>query len=226
MRYFKGFLLSIIVGLSATSCGAKLRQDVADFIAPFSLQKARNSVLKGHYIDKSEGKYNGKDCLFYDEVLFDVTSPENFTYKHVFKTSNYGTIKDDDYTELIVKENDDYIYTKGDTRSVLSYDGAYLYTNRFFYSEYYQQTNRYNGAMYYGDMIKDEAIKQQNFVTIDQINKTYRYKIDKVKAEGSKVVTSIDYAVNELGMLLYLIDSAYSESDPNTYYNETITVEY
>jgi len=226
MPNFKALFLPFIASISVTSCGVSLRQEVADFIASFSYETARNSVLKGHYIDKSEGKYKGQDCLFYDEVIFDVTSRDNFVYKHVYKTLNYGTMANDDYVEEIVKNGDVYKYTKGENTSDLTYETAYAYTARFFYSEYYSQTKRYNGAMYYGDMIKDEAIKQQNFVTIDKEARIYRYKIDKVKSSGSDVITSIDYSVNELGMLLGLVDSAYSESDPTTYYNEKITVEY
>ena len=226
MRNFKRTLIPIIITLSATSCGATLRQDVADFIASFSYENARNSVLKGHYIDKLEGKYNDKDCLFYDEIIFDVTSPENYVYKHVFKCKNYGILLDDDYVEEVVKNGDSYTYVKGDVRNEITYELAYNYTSRFFYTEYYSQTKRYNGAMYYGDMILDQAIKQQTFVTIDQEARIYRYKIDKVKSEGSDIVTSIDYSVNDIGMLLSLVDSAYSESDPTTYYTETITVNY
>lgn len=226
MHNFRKLFIPVIATLSVTSCGATLRPEVADFIASFSLENCRNSVLKGHYIDKSEGKYKGKDCLFYDEVIFDVTSQENFVYKHVYKTQNYGTISDDDYVEEITKVGDTFVYKKGEMSHEMSYQTAYTYTNRFFYSEYYSQTKRYNGAMYYGDMIKDEAIKQQDFVSIDQEARIYRYKIDKVKSQGSDVVTSIDYSVNHLGMLLSLVDSAYSESDPTTYYNEVITVSY
>lgn len=226
MHNFIKLFIPLIVTISATSCGVTLRPEVADFIASFSYDNCRNSVLKGHYIDKSEGKYKGKDCLYYDEVIFDVTSKENYLYKHVFKTVNYGTITDMDYVEEVVKDGEKFTYKKGEEVREISYDTAYTYTSRFFYSEFYSQTKRYNGAMYYGDMIKDEAIKQQDFVTIDKEARIYRYKIDKVKSQGSDVVTSIDYSVNELGMLLSLVDSAYSESDPTTYYNETIVVEY
>ena len=103
MHNFNKLFIPIIVAISATSCGATLRPEVADFIASFSYENCTTCVLQGHYIDKSEGKFNGKDCLYYDEVIFNVTSPENFVYKHVFKTVNYGSISDIDYVEEIVK---------------------------------------------------------------------------------------------------------------------------
>ena len=80
--------------------------------------------------------------------------------------------------------------------------------------------------MYYGDTIKASVSKQQDFVTISEDKEVYQYKIDKFKEQNSDVVTSIDYKVNKIGMLISLANSGYSISDPTTYYNETITVEY
>ena len=226
MHNFSKLAIPIIAVFSVTSCGAKLRQEVADFIANFSLQKARSEVKKGHYIDSSVGKYKGSDCSFYDEVYFDISEPSIVSYKHVYKSVNYGAILNEDYVEEIVTKDGVYTYTKGEESRELTYDVAYDMTKRFFFSEYYTKTDRYNGAMYYGDMVKDEAYKQQEFVTIDKENGIYRYKIDKVKQQGDNIVMSIDYSINKLGMLLSLADSGYSEDDPTTYYSETITVEY
>lgn len=226
MHKIKRIFPLFLVGLSVTSCGTNLRPEVADFIANFSFSNARDSVLKGHYIDISEGKYNGEDCYFYDEVIFDISEEEKVVYKHVYKTINYGELGTQEYVDEIETINGEYFLKHNGNSQKTTYTLAKDTTKRFFYSEYYKETDRYFGGMYYGDTIKASVYKQQDLVTISEDKEVYQYKIDKFKEQNGDVVTSINYKVNKIGMLISLCNSGYSISDSTTYYTETITVEY
>lgn len=221
----KGLILTLLSTI-AVSCGSNnLPSEISDFINGFSYQKARDSVLKGHYIDSSVGKYQGKDCLFYDEVSFDISKENEVSFYHYYKSVNYGTILDEEYTVKITTEEGKYIHDNNGVKSEISYSAAKEETYRFFYSSYYPNTDHHYGGMYYGDMIKSEAYKQQSFVTISEDKTTYTYKVDGFK-DSSGVVTKINYSVNRLGMLISLSDSGYKDGDSSTYFDETITVTY
>lgn len=219
-------IFSLLILMMIPSCGgSSLRSDILDFISPLSYQVARNAVNKGYYKDESNGKYQGKDCYFLDEVDFSIlVDSKEVTYSHHYKSINYGLIADQEYFESITTVEGIYIYDNRGEISEISYDKAYEVTSRFFYSEYYPESNHHYGAMYYGDILKSEAYKQQQFVTISEDKSIYQYKVDGFKENG--VVISMDYQVNNIGMLISLKDEGYSETDPTTYFKETIITEY
>lgn len=217
-------ILPLIILLSVTSCGNNLRQDIADFIKPFSYQTARNSVKYGHYIDKNEGKNNGVSFLQINEVSFDVREDGIVSFLHHYESSNYPGSVDESFDEKITTVDGKYIYDNRGVISELTYNEAFNKTDLFFYLNYYPDTGHHDGGMYYGDIIKAEAYKQQQFITINESKTELRYYVKNVKTENATI--TMDFAVNTLGMYVYVDDSGASDTNPNTYFHETITVEY
>lgn len=221
--------LLLITAFSLTSCGVKLRKDIKDFLDPISFNNARNNVKKGHFIDKNEGKVNGQDFVFYEEIEFEIGENKAITYMHKYKSVNYGSVRDDEYEESISMNENKYIFTdKNGGVNELSYDAAFNKTNRFFYSDYYEQSNHHYGAMYYGDILKSEAAKLQDFITISDNKEILTYNIDGFKSDSQvgTAIMKINYSVNKLGMLLSLVDEGHIENNDTSYFRETIEATY
>ena len=117
-----------------------------------------------------------------------------------------------------------YYRTINGSKSECTYEEAYIMTNDFFYTQSKPDMDYHYGAMYYGDLIKESAAKQQNFVTIDQEKQTYEYKVPGM-VEG-KIIAKLNYIVNDLGMLLSLDDTLSDINNPDIYARTTIEVTY
>lgn len=216
-------ILPLIIILSATSCGASLREDIADFIKSFNYQTARETVIKGSFKDENKGQYQGHDFVVIDEVSFDVSITNVVMFKHYYKSLNYPGNVDEEFEDTVTTIEGKYIYRHKGVDSEITYQEAYDKTNLFFYLNYYPDTGHHDGGMYYGDIVKAEAGKQQQFLTVNESKTELRYYVENVKTNDS--VITMDWAVDTLGMFIYVKDGGYSTKDPTTYFNETITVD-
>jgi len=203
--------------------GSSLREDIASFISSFSYKKARSEVNKGSYVSELISKdVEGSIVTETESCSFDLTVQDvvSYNYSYIKNVDGQKTIKN----KKVETIDNKYVLTYNGVTSEISYSEAYNITNSFFYNKYNQSTDYHYDGMYYGDIIKESALKQQDFVTIDKEKQLYTYNVPGV-LEGN-IVCEINYSVNQLGMLVNLKDKLYDKNNEEIYIVQTITVTY
>ena len=196
------YSLLVLPLLVITSCGNKqreLRSDIKEFISGFSLTKSIENYKAASYSSTFESYVNGVKENEDEYVEFDCRDDANITYSHVL-----NTYRDDVHVstkrETIATEEGKYIHTLDDNSE--EYTKAQcisLITTYFYRSEPVEGFHDY--GMYDGDYIIGVALTFQDYITIDQENKTLEFNI-LIDDPQSDAKIKHEAKVNETGMLL------------------------
>lgn len=206
-----------------TSCNTqqKIRSDIANFIASFSLEEAVKEYLDAGYINTKNITFPDHNEKEVDAIEFNVTDASNPKYHH----QNIKYVDDVKETSLnedfLYQDNKFYLSSSCEKRKEnvddIDYDisteieektlnECHNIIQNFFYKQIVFD-NYYWYGNYYGDYVYWTLPDLQNFVTIDEDNELYIFSsMSQRKNSDDEIVTSIEtYKVNKVGML-YTLD--------------------
>lgn len=218
-----------LISLLLSSCSNPIREDIADFIRDFSLDRAMLNVNKAYLECNFEvTDEESKEITDYQRIkfYFDKTSEDNY-YLHqesYYFGDNYVVEDITSLNETIIKsENDSYLDNKitnlATTNETISKQAVEERLNKFFYRS--NTGEIYSGGMYYGDDI-GLITRYQDYMSVSEDKKSLTVHFDTFLNEGT-LIEEITYSVNTLGMLT---SWKQSYTDKITTFNGTINIKY
>ena len=204
---FNLLFLGLVNTLLLSSCfQIKLRDDISNFITPFSYEKAIKEYKAASYILDDEVVYkneNNATETTHEEFNFDRKSLQNISFSYLKQTSDKeGNTKL--LNESIRSENGQYFYTKNEEEEVsctLEFVNGKI--DRFFYNNVDESylDNYHGGGMYFGDQLLETASRFQNHIDIDEENKLLIVQYIDVPQSDGTIINQL-YHVDEFGMLV------------------------
>lgn len=214
----KKFIVLITIVSLLPACGqnrVKLRSDIEEFIASFSLEKAMETYAKVEFEEKTV-HHNYKDggdvkTDILKTISFDYSDAHNIEYleKTITKVNDVQTEEKIDH---IITNEDKYYLTSGDITKEISADETNNYFVKFFYTTTQNDGRYHSGGMYYGDYLTDISCVLQDYVTIDMENSLYIYDYSFETASKTELRKQ-KYSVNSIGMIVNNYKYAHNQEE-------------
>ena len=198
-RRFVAICLTVISLL--TSCGkAKLRSDIIEFIASFSIDLAVQNYPSASYERENISIENGVTSKEVKRMSINRKNPDNLSY--LYEEITYEN--DEEKTTLrryIEKNNEKYFYVSEEGSIEKTKEQVNALINNFFYTS--STEGIYTGGMFMGDAFREILPDIQDLVTIDSENKLLVYSYVNIMNEDNKEVRiAQDVTLDQYGMLV------------------------
>ena len=189
------------VSLLLSCTGRKLRSDIAEFIASFSLTDSVQAYLEAGYTSIKIEVIDEEETKTVEDFSFNVRDIENPIYSYDTKIYKNGTLSSS-VNEHIEIENSKYYLVKNEVKEEYSLEQCHLLVQNFFYKEVMLDGSYHVQGMYYGDYVQQSAEYYQDYITINIEEDLYIYEVDRNSVVEDKEVKMYEkYSVNKLGML-------------------------
>ena len=198
-RRFVAICLTVISLL--TSCGkAKLRSDIIEFIASFSIDLAVENYPSASYKRENISTENGVTSKEVKTMSINRKNPDNLAY--IYEEITYeNDVEKTSLKRYIEKNNDKYLYVSEEGSIEKTKEQVNALINNFFYTS--SSNNIYTGGMFMGDAFREILPDIQDLVTIDSENKLLVYSYVNVMNEDNKEVRiAQDVTLDQYGMLV------------------------
>ena len=198
-RRFVAICLTVISLL--TSCGkAKLRSDIIEFIASFSIDLAVQNYPEAGYKRVDISEESGVISKVITEMSMSRKNDDNLAYDFSKITMEGEEIKSSLH-RYVEKNNEKYFYVSEDGKIEKTVEQVKALTLEFFYTS--STDGIYTGAMFMGDAFREILPDIQDLVTIDSENKLLVYSYVNHMTEDEKEVTITQtISLDEYGMLV------------------------
>ena len=198
-RRFVAICLTVISLL--TSCGkAKLRSDIIEFIASFSIDLAVQNYPSASYERENISIENGVTSKEVKRMSINRKNPDNLAY--LYEEITYEN--DEEKTTLrryIEKNNEKYFYVSEEGSIEKTKEQVNALINNFFYTS--STEGIYTGGMFMGDAFREILPDIQDLVTIDSENKLLVYSyVNIMKEDNKEVRIAQDVTLDQYGMLV------------------------
>ena len=207
-RRFVAICLTVISLL--TSCGkAKLRSDIIEFIASFSIDLAVQNYPSASYERENISIENGVTSKEVKRMSINRKNPDSLSF--LYEEITYEN--DEEKTTLrryIEKNNEKYFYVSEEGSIEKTKEQVNALINNFFYTS--STEGIYTGGMFMGDAFREILPDIQDLVTIDSENKLLVYSyVNHMIEEEKEVTITQSISLDEYGMLVK--DDLKKESD-------------
>ena len=198
-RRFVAICLTVISLL--TSCGkAKLRSDIIEFIASFSIDLAVQNYPSASYERENISIENGVTSKEVKRMSINRKNPDSLSF--LYEEITYEN--DEEKTTLrryIEKNNEKYFYVSEEGSIEKTKEQVNALINNFFYTS--STEGIYTGGMFMGDAFREILPDIQDLVTIDSENKLLVYSYVNIMNEDNKEVRiAQDVTLDQYGMLV------------------------
>jgi len=159
--------LTILLPLVLTSCQKKiLREDIAEFIANFSLENAINEYKRVNF-SKIQTIKNGEEITLKKEIInFDVSDVSYPVYQRSYQEVK-NEVEIDSLEEHFEITDNQYYLVINDKKEESTLEGLHNIIQQFFYKEVSLNGQYHSEGYYYGDIVSYSAYDYQNNITID-----------------------------------------------------------
>lgn len=200
------FVLPLVTISLLTSCSKTpdLRSDIAEFITSFSYTEARKKYLEARYIRKDISHEASGEIITIEEEMYINIKDEN-DLKYDFKKKKFtATEVFEEKHNYVIKNGDHYLYyyTGADNPATRTPEEVkYPLISGFFYKQQFEEIH--TSGMYVGDYLLETLPYIQDYVTINNADKTLTYDIPLDVPKDAKDYNFEEVlVVDELGMTM------------------------
>lgn len=196
--------LTAISLLSSCSNVPELRSDIAEFITSFSYAEARKKYQEARYIRKDiSHEASGEIITIEEEMYINVKDENNLGYDFKYKKFTATQVIEEKHN-YVEKNGENYLYhyTGGDSPVTRTAEEIkYPLISGFFYKQEFESIHTL--GMYVGDHLLEVLPYIQEYVTINNTDKTLTYDIPLDAPKDAKDYNFEELlVVDELGMTM------------------------